>query len=188
VKRGHRAAAMAAALATTFSATAFAGGSTQPRGPVSKAEPQRAQGPPQAAQAFPMRAAPGYGDGLDAGRGHEGQDMFAPAGTDLVAVADAEVIETGSNGGAGNYVSIYSATADRTYNYFHMLAPALVGAGERVSAGQKLGELGCTGSCWGDHLHFEVRAGRGTWGSVLDPMQTLRRLSQIAVWAGLRAG
>jgi murein DD-endopeptidase MepM/ murein hydrolase activator NlpD len=57
-----------------------------------------------------------------------------------------------------------------------MLAPALVRPGERVSAGQKVGEVGCTGSCWGDHLHFEVRAGRGTWGAVLEPMATLSRL------------
>jgi murein DD-endopeptidase MepM/ murein hydrolase activator NlpD len=125
---------------------------------------------------FPMRAEPGYGDGLDAGRGHEGQDMFGPAGTPLVAVSDAVVVETGSNGGAGNYVSIYDPAADRTYNYFHMLAPALVRQGESVDAGQKLGELGCTGSCWGNHLHFEVRAGRNTWGPVLDPVPVLQRL------------
>jgi murein DD-endopeptidase MepM/ murein hydrolase activator NlpD len=98
------------------------------------------------------------------------------------------VIETGSDGGAGNYVSIYDPAAKRTYNYLHMLAPALVDGGERVRAGQKLGELGCTGSCWGNHLHFEVRVGRGTWGAVLDPMPTLRRLSAEMAFAGrLRA-
>jgi murein DD-endopeptidase MepM/ murein hydrolase activator NlpD len=58
----------------------------------------------------------------------------------------------------------------------------MVSAGEHVTAGQQLGKLGCTGSCWGDHLHFEERAGRGTWGPVLDPRPLLDQL------AGLRAG
>ena len=130
-------------------------------------------------EVFPMRAEPEYGDGLDAGRGHEGQDLFAPAGTPLVAVADSIVIEVGSDGGRGNYVSIYAPAAKRTYNYFHMLGPARVRSGQRVPAGRKLGELGCTGSCWGDHLHFEVRRGRDPYGPVLDPVPVLRRLRAV---------
>ncbi|MGH2981068.1 MAG: M23 family metallopeptidase [Solirubrobacterales bacterium] len=125
---------------------------------------------------FPMRARPEYGDGLEAGRGHEGQDLFAPAGTPLVAVTDAVVIESGSDGGRGNFISIYERGADRTYSYFHMLGAALAATGERVERGQKLGEVGCTGSCWGDHLHFEVRAGRDPWGPALDPAPVLQRL------------
>jgi murein DD-endopeptidase MepM/ murein hydrolase activator NlpD len=130
-------------------------------------------------EAFPMRAEPEYGDGLEAGRGHEGQDLFASPGTPLVAVADSIVIEVGSDGGRGNYVSIHDQSANRTYNYFHMLGPALVRSGERVRAGRKLGELGCTGSCWGDHLHFEVREGRDPYGPVLDPVPVLRRLQGL---------
>ena len=133
-----------------------------------------------------MRARPEYGDGLDAGRGHEGQDMFAAAGTALVAVADAVVIETGSDGGRGNYISIYDRAANRTYNYFHMLGPALARDAQKVRAGEKLGELGCTGSCWGNHLHFEVRVGRSPYGPVLEPMPTLRRLEpKPSPWASL---
>ncbi len=130
-------------------------------------------------QVFPLPVAPEYGDGLGAGRGHEGQDMFSPAGTPELAVSDAVVIETGYDGGSGNYASIYDSAADRTYNYFHMLEPAMVSAGEHVTAGQQLGKLGCTGSCWGDHLHFEERTGRGTWGPVLDPRPLLDRLASL---------
>ena len=40
--------------------------------------------------------------------------------------------------------------------YAH-LAKARVQVGQRVRRGQPLGVAGCTGSCSGTHLHFEVR-------------------------------
>jgi murein DD-endopeptidase MepM/ murein hydrolase activator NlpD len=134
---------------------------------------------------FPLRARPDYGDGLGAGRAHEGVDLFAPAGTAEVAISDGVVLEAaaGDNGGRGNYVSVYDPAADRTYSYFHMLRPPLITRGERVRAGQKLGELGCSGSCWGDHLHFELRRGRDPYGPVLDPLPLLKRLSRGAAQA-----
>ena len=134
------------------------------------------------AEVFPLLAEPHYGDGLGASRGHEGQDLFAPAGTPEVAVADAVVLEaaSGDNGGRGNYVSIYDPAADRTYNYFHMLSAPPVSPGERVARGQRLGELGCSGSCWGNHLHFELRTGRDPYGPVLDPAPFLHSLPPAA--------
>jgi murein DD-endopeptidase MepM/ murein hydrolase activator NlpD len=129
---------------------------------------------------YPLPFVAEYGDGLGAGRGHEGQDMFAPAGTPELAVADAIVLEAGyDDGGSGNTVSIYDPAANRTYNYFHMLETPMVSAGDHVTAGQQLGKLGCTGSCWGDHLHFEQRVGRGTWGPVEDPRPLLDRLASL---------
>lgn len=129
-----------------------------------------------AAPVLPMAEAPRFGDGLDSGRGHEGVDLFAPAGTPLLAVDDGVVLAAGSDGGRGNWLSIYDPDRDRTYNYLHMLGPALVGPGEPVGAGQRVGELGCTGSCWGNHLHFELRAGRGPYGAVLDPVPFVEAL------------
>jgi murein DD-endopeptidase MepM/ murein hydrolase activator NlpD len=177
--RRHRAAALAAfVLASTSSASAIAGapsldGGERTASPVPPIV-HAAFTPPQ--HVFPMRAQPEFGDGLDAGRGHEGQDLFAPAGTTLVAVTDAVVVESGSDGGRGNFISIYDDSVDRTYSYFHMLSSALASAGDRVEAGQKVGEVGCTGSCWGDHLHFEVRSGKDPWGPVIDPVPVLNRL------------
>ena len=110
------------------------------------------------------------------GRAHEGQDVFAPSGTPLVAVADGEIVEVGTDGGRGNYVSIYDPAEKRTYNYFHMVGPASVKAGERVRAGQRIGGVGCTGSCWGDHLHFEVHEGRDPYGPAIDPRPILEKL------------
>jgi murein DD-endopeptidase MepM/ murein hydrolase activator NlpD len=108
------------------------------------------------------------------GHVHAGQDMFAKPGTPEVAATDGLVIETGTDGGQGNYVYLYDPRRDRTYVYMHMIEPAEVRAGERVQGGQQLGGVGCTGSCWGDHLHFEVREGRGYEGEARDPMPLLR--------------
>jgi len=43
--------------------------------------------------------------------------------------------------------------------------------------GERVGAVGCTGSCWGDHLHLELRVGRGTTGRPLDPLPMLKRLA-----------
>ena len=109
------------------------------------------------------------------GRMHEGQDVFAPSGTPLVAVRSGIVLETGDDGGRGNYVGIYSPRARETYVYLHMLGPSLVQPGQRVRYGQRVGRLGCTGSCFGEHLHFEVRRGRSLEGAARDPRPLLLR-------------
>jgi murein DD-endopeptidase MepM/ murein hydrolase activator NlpD len=111
------------------------------------------------------------------GHVHEGQDVFAPAGTPLVAIRNGRVVETGADGGRGNYVAMWNRSARRTFVYLHMLHPSRVRVGERVRVGQRVGAVGCTGSCWGDHLHLEVRRGRGTTGGALDPLPLLRRLA-----------
>jgi len=129
----------------------------------------------------PVASRPDYGSSEAAfgasrtGHTHAGQDVFAPAGTPLVAVAKGVIAETGSDGGQGNYAYLYDPRADRTYVYMHLVEPSPVKPGERVRAGQRLGGVGCTGSCWGDHLHFEIRAGRGIEGEPVDPLPLLRR-------------
>ena len=106
---------------------------------------------------------------------HAGQDVFAPSGTPLVAVSDGVVFEAGSDGGRGNYVYLYNPEADETYAYFHMVEPTKLATGDEVEAGQEIGAVGCTGSCTGDHLHFEVHDGRG-YESAHDPMPLLKEL------------
>jgi murein DD-endopeptidase MepM/ murein hydrolase activator NlpD len=135
------------------------------------------------ATVFPVRGLVGWGEHdarFGAGRGghvHQGQDVFARAGTPLLAIRDGRVVETGDDGGRGNYIAIWSPAARRTFVYLHMLRRARMRVGERVRVGQRVGAVGCTGSCWGDHLHLEIRRGDGTTGRPLDPLPLLRRLA-----------
>ena len=53
--------------------------------------------------------------------------------------------------------------------YAHMWKHGIyVTAGERVVAGQHIGDVGSSGYSTGAHLHFEVRPG-GTNGTAIDP-------------------
>lgn len=104
---------------------------------------------------------------------HAGHDLFAPAGTPLVAVTDGVVVDVGSDGGQGNYVHLYDPEAGQTYIYMHLVAPAKHATGDKVKAGEQLGGVGCTGSCSGDHLHFEIREGKGMAGEARDPLPAL---------------
>ncbi len=142
--------------------------------------PQHDSGP-----VLPLIGNPDFGtaeNGFGAARSghtHEGQDILEPAGTPLVAATDGVIAEAGSDGSQGNYVYLYDRRRDRTYVYMHMIAPAIVGAGDEVRAGERLGSVGCTGSCWGDHLHFEVRDGRGIGGEAHDPLPMLKRWKSV---------
>jgi septal ring factor EnvC (AmiA/AmiB activator) len=96
------------------------------------------------------------------GRMHEGIDIAAPAGTTVVASASGTVIFAGWMGGYGQLVVIDHGGGLATA-YAHLSA---IYAGGAVGQGQGIGAVGCTGSCTGNHLHFEVRVN----GSAVDPM------------------
>jgi murein DD-endopeptidase MepM/ murein hydrolase activator NlpD len=63
-----------------------------------------------------------------------------------------------------------------------MLHPSPIRAGETVQAGQPVGQVGCSGSCDGHHLHFEIRLGRVAYGverKAIDPMPLLRQWQRL---------
>ena len=97
------------------------------------------------------------------GRMHEGIDIAAPTGTSVQAVAAGTIIYAGVMGGYGNIVVIDHGNGLSTA-YAHLSSIWAGGGG--VSQGQGIGAVGCTGSCTGPHLHFEVRVN----GSAVDPM------------------
>jgi murein DD-endopeptidase MepM/ murein hydrolase activator NlpD len=97
------------------------------------------------------------------GRMHEGIDIAAGYGTPIVSSAAGVVIYAGWMGGYGNLVIVDHGGGLATA-YAHMSSFA-VGGGP-VGQGQTLGYVGCTGHCFGPHLHFEVRVN----GGAVDPL------------------
>jgi murein DD-endopeptidase MepM/ murein hydrolase activator NlpD len=98
---------------------------------------------------------------------HPGIDIGVPAGTPIRASASGTVILAGWTSGYGQYTCIDHGGGVSTC-YAHQSA-IHVGVGQRVSQGQVIGLIGCTGLCFGDHLHFEVRVG----GAVTNPLSYL---------------
>ena len=91
---------------------------------------------------------------------HSGVDLAAPSGTTVRAAECGTVSMSGEESGYGQMVCVRHA-GQTTTCYAH-LSERSVGVSEYVRAGQKIGEVGCTGSCTGPHVHFEVRGADGT--------------------------
>jgi murein DD-endopeptidase MepM/ murein hydrolase activator NlpD len=113
---------------------------------------------------WPVNGAISSPFGMRWGRAHEGVDISVPAGTPVRAAASGSVVTAGPSGGYGNYVCVQHDGGLSTC-YAH-LSSIGVSAGSSVSQGDVIGASGCTGSCFGDHLHFETREG----GAAVDPM------------------
>jgi murein DD-endopeptidase MepM/ murein hydrolase activator NlpD len=107
------------------------------------------------------------GFGMRWGRMHEGIDIAVPAGTPIRAAASGSVVLVQSeaeSGGYGNFTCLDHGGGLQTC-YAHQSSVA-VSAGQSVGQGDVIGYVGCTGHCFGDHLHFEVRVG----GAPTDPL------------------
>jgi murein DD-endopeptidase MepM/ murein hydrolase activator NlpD len=98
------------------------------------------------------------------GRLHAGIDIAVPYGTPIHAAAAGTVVLAGWVSGYGNYTCIDHGGGMATC-YAHQSSYA-VSQGASVAQGQVIGYVGCTGHCFGPHLHFEVRIN----GSPVDPL------------------
>jgi murein DD-endopeptidase MepM/ murein hydrolase activator NlpD len=102
--------------------------------------------------------------GMRWGRLHAGVDIAVPSGTPVHAAASGNVIIAGWVGGYGNYVCIaHSGSLSTCYGHNSSLG---VSQGQSVKQGQVISSSGCTGHCFGPHVHFETRIN----GSPVDPM------------------
>jgi murein DD-endopeptidase MepM/ murein hydrolase activator NlpD len=101
---------------------------------------------------------------------HPGIDIGVPAGTPIHAAAAGKVVlmqSEAASGGYGNFTCIQH-TGSLSTCYAHQ-SRFLTTLGAQVSQGQVIGLSGCTGRCYGDHLHFETRVN----GSVVNPLNYL---------------
>lgn len=101
-------------------------------------------------------------------RGHEGQDMAGAYGSPIYATADGVVTYAGWQSGYGRLVKIRHAHGFET-RYGH-LAQVRVEVGQKVSRGDRIGDMGNSGRSTGTHLHYEVRIG----GSAKNPMTFIK--------------
>ena len=93
------------------------------------------------------------------GRKHNGLDIAAPGGSQILAVAAGKVVTKGYEPEAfGYYVAIDQNDGIRTY-YAHMREASFLSVGTKVKAGDILGMVGSTGHSTGNHLHLEMRKG-----------------------------
>ena len=94
---------------------------------------------------------------------HNGLDIAAPYGTKIKAAASGTVTFSGYNGSYGNLVVVDCGSGVEIY-YGHC-SKLLVDVGDKVEAGDIIGEVGSTGNSTGNHLHFEIKIN----GTSVDP-------------------
>lgn len=104
------------------------------------------------------------------GGSHAGQDITNSTGTAVYAAAGGTVIRRSWGGGlparTGNAIVI--SHGNGRYTYYGHLNAYRVSLNQRVSAGQRIGDMGATGNVTGPHLHFETHS--GGLGAVVNPV------------------
>lgn len=107
------------------------------------------------------------------GRMHEGIDMAGPVGTPIHVTGDGVVTFAGRQGAYGNLIKIRHELGTET-RYAH-LNRIHVKVGDRVSQGDRIGDMGNTGRSTGPHLHYEVRMN----GRAVDPMSFIKAADNV---------
>ncbi len=101
-------------------------------------------------------------------RTHEGIDLVAPDGADVMAAADGTVYETGFSAEYGNYVVLLHQNGEMTY-YCHC-KDINASLDEQVKRGDKIATVGRSGRATGFFLHFALSRN----GEFVDPAEYMR--------------
>lgn len=107
------------------------------------------------------------------GRMHEGHDFAGATGTPIHATADGVVVYAGRMSAYGNLIKIRHDFGYET-RYAH-LSKIRVEVGQRVSRGERIGDMGNTGRSTGTHLHYEVRVS----GDAVNPMKYIKAARDV---------
>ncbi|MFE9251874.1 M23 family metallopeptidase [Streptomyces sp. NPDC007088] len=102
---------------------------------------------------------------------HTGQDFAVDVGTPVSAAGAGRVVRVSCGGPFG--IEVVVQHEGGYYTQYAHLSSAAVDQGQRVGAGQWIGQSGTTGNSTGPHLHFEVRL-TPDYGSALDPVPWLK--------------
>ena len=98
-------------------------------------------------------------------RMHNGLDIAASYGTDIMASADGVITTVSYDaGGYGNYIVVYHGEGISTL-YAHC-SKIIATVGSTVKQGQVIAIVGSTGAATGPHIHYEVREN----GTPVDPL------------------
>ncbi|MBD8079665.1 peptidoglycan DD-metalloendopeptidase family protein [Cellulosimicrobium arenosum] len=122
---------------------------------------------------------------------HLGQDMGAKSGTRINAIAAGTVLRAGSVSGFGQWVVIKHRTVSSVYG--HVLdGDKYVKVGQKVKAGQRIADVGSTGTSTSPHLHLEIWNGTyGSGGAHTDSLAFLKArgvdLAASATWRASRS-
>ena len=145
-------------------AQALAAADASIRGQLAAAQGPTDSSPSAAGLVWPVSGPVVSPYGYRWGRLHAGIDIAVGYGTPIQAAAAGTVVLSGWVGGYGNYTCIDHGGGLATC-YAHQSSYA-VSQGASVGQGQVIGYVGCTGHCFGPHLHFEVRIN----GNPVDPL------------------
>lgn len=85
---------------------------------------------------------------------HDGMDIAAPEGTDIIAVGSGKIIEVRTSLTYGNVVK-YEIGNGYTVMYAHC-KEILVQKGDMIEQGQIIATIGSTGLVTGPHLHYTL--------------------------------
>lgn len=107
------------------------------------------------------------------GRMHSGTDFAARHGTPIYSTADGVVTHADWLSGYGRLIKIKHEFGIET-RYAH-LAKIRVKVGQRVSRGERIGDMGNSGRSTGTHLHYEVRVG----GKAVNPMIFIKAANDV---------
>ncbi|MFI1226981.1 MULTISPECIES: peptidoglycan-binding protein [unclassified Streptomyces] len=107
------------------------------------------------------------------GGAHAGQDVTNSTGTAVYAAAGGTVIRRSWGGGLGGRTgnALVISHGSNQYTYYGHLSAYRVALNAKVSAGQRIADMGATGNVTGPHLHFETHS--GSLGSTVNPVSFL---------------
>jgi len=111
-----------------------------------------------------------------AGYFHEGQDVLAEEGLQVVAPLAGTIIATSYQAGGAGWYAAEQTVDGLSFFYAHCQASSLaVSAGQAVKAGQAICKVGQTGDATAPHLHLEIWVGgwHGPGGYSIDPLPYL---------------